>query len=106
MYILIAYVPNQSVDSVKEALFDAGAGRLGNYSKCCFSTQGVGQFLPNEAANPAIGECQQLTYIDEVRLEMVVMKESVKAVIQALKAAHPYEEPAYHLLANVDVESL
>lgn len=106
MYILVTYVPEQSAEAVKKALFIAGAGQLGDYSQCCFSTKGIGQFLPNDCATPAIGKPQQLSYVDELRLEMVVVAESVKSVIQALKASHPYEEPAYHLLKTIDVDSL
>lgn len=104
--MLVTYVPEGTVEQVKRALFDAGAGRIGNYSECCFSLKGQGQFLANEGANPAIGELHVPSYVDEIRLEMVLEKACVKAVINALKASHPYEEPAYHLLNTVDVETL
>lgn len=92
---LYVYVPSESIDLVKQALFDAGAGRLGNYQQCCWQTQGQGQFLPNENANPTIGDRQTLSIIDEIKIECLCEEHLIKPVITALKHVHPYEEPAF-----------
>lgn len=98
MYQLCVYVPESHLTAVKQALFTAGAGALGEYSQCCWQTLGTGQFQPSSASQPFIGEPQQLTQVAEWKLELVVERALIKPVLQALVAAHPYEEPAYHVL--------
>jgi hypothetical protein len=95
MYKICVYVPELSVENVKQALFDAGAGRIGNYDSCCWQTAGVGQFRPLENSNPAIGSLNQVEQVNEVKIELVCEAEYVKAAIAAMKQSHPYEEPAY-----------
>jgi len=95
MYKLCVYVPENSVEKVKQALFDVGAGRIGNYDSCCWQTSGVGQFRPLEDSNPAIGSYNQIEQVSEVKIEMVCADELIKAAIQALRDNHPYEEPAF-----------
>lgn len=73
---------------------DAGAGRIGNYVYCSFTTVGVGRFLPLEGANPAIGAVGQSEAVVEERIETVCAENKLPGVIQAIRAAHPYEEPA------------
>lgn len=99
MLSLVFYVPIEAAEQVKEAVFEAGAGRIGEYEACCWQVEGQGQFRPSLQANPAIGERGQLTFVAELRIEMVCEKRFINAVIQALKQAHPYEEPAYHYYA-------
>jgi hypothetical protein len=100
MYVLIFYVPAESKEKVKRSCFDAGAGVVGNYDHCCFETEGVGQFRPLFGANPAIGSVGGLEYVKEVRVEMIVQKQVLGSVINALKVSHPYEEVAYHVLKH------
>lgn len=104
MLTLVVYVPNTHVDAVKEALFAAGAGELGDYRRCSWQVQGTGQFEPLPAANPFIGEAGQLERVPEWRVEILVREAVLPAVIQALKQAHPYEEPAYAVYAMQSVE--
>ncbi|NRA41442.1 MAG: NGG1p interacting factor NIF3 [Pseudomonadales bacterium] len=106
MYKLIVYVPKADLDAVKQACFAAGAGRIGEYQQCSFETEGLGQFLPSAAAQPAIGEVQQLTQVSEVKLEMVCTSDCIKAAALAMIAAHPYEEPAYQIMPFITVEQL
>ena len=102
MYKLCFYVPISHVESVKEAVFAAGAGNIGNYEACAWQVFGMGQFRAKAKANPFIGQVDQLEHVEEYRVEMIVEAHSIVAVIQALKAAHPYETPAYDvtLLCN------
>ncbi|MBN2641451.1 MAG: YqfO family protein [Victivallales bacterium] len=89
------YVPREHLESVKEAVFDAGAGRIGTYGKCSWETPGTGQFMPLEGSDPFIGRQDSLERVEEIKVEMVCAHELIGAVVSALKAAHPYETPAY-----------
>jgi len=95
MYKLCVYVPENSVEKVKQALFDAGAGRIGNYDSCCWQTTGTGQFRPLENSNPSIGTLDEIEHVPEVKIEMVCSDDLIKNSIQALRDSHPYEEPAF-----------
>lgn len=95
MYTLYFYVPESHLESVKAALFAAGAGAIGDYENCCWQVLGQGQFKPMAGSQPFIGAVDQLEKVAEWRVELVVSAEQIKTVIAALKAAHPYEEPAY-----------
>ena len=95
MFKICVYVPEKSVETVKQALFDAGAGRIGNYDSCCWQTDGIGQFRPLQNSNPAIGSLGTVEQVREVKLELVCDDELVKGAVQAIRDSHPYEEPAY-----------
>lgn len=95
---LVTFVPETYCDTVSEALFQAGAGRIGAYSSCSFRGVGVGTFYGSEQANPTIGLKGRLERVDEVRVEMVVQLSCIEQVIKALRATHPYEEPAFDLI--------
>ncbi|MEN7548585.1 Nif3-like dinuclear metal center hexameric protein [Rapidithrix thailandica] len=94
---LVTFVPEENKQDVLSALSEAGAGVIGNYSKCSYQTKGTGTFEPNEQTNPHIGEQGSLEYVEEVRLEMVFPDYLQGALIAALKQAHPYEEVAYDI---------
>jgi hypothetical protein len=96
--VLVVYVPRESTDAVLAALFGAGAGRMGDYEECAFVAPGRGQFRPVRAASPTIGALGDLEYVDEDRVEVVLARGRRSAVVAALRAAHPYEEPAFHIL--------
>jgi len=95
MYKLEFYVPPMQLDAVKTAIFEAGAGRIGNYDCCCWETSGTGQFRPLDGSNPFIGQTGSIEQVAEVKVEMVCAEEYIEAVVAALKEAHPYETPAY-----------
>jgi dinuclear metal center YbgI/SA1388 family protein len=97
-YKLVVFVPEANLEEVSRALFDAGAGRIGNYSACSFRARGKGTFYGEAGANPAVGEAGRLEQVDEVRLETVLPIARVEPVLRALRAAHPYEEPAFDLV--------
>ncbi|WML47489.1 Nif3-like dinuclear metal center hexameric protein [Neobacillus sp. PS3-34] len=92
---LVVFVPVENEKEVRDALGKAGAGAIGNYSHCSFSTNGSGRFLPGENTNPFIGEQGKLETVDEVRLETIVPEALLKKAVTAMIKAHPYEEVAY-----------
>ncbi len=95
MYKICVYVPEKHVETVKRALFDAGAGRIGNYDSCCWQTDGIGQFRPLAGSNPAIGSQNVVEQVPEVKLELVCEDDLVEAAVRAMRESHPYEEPAF-----------
>lgn len=103
---LTFFVPKAQSETVKEVLFEAGAGQIGNYSECSFSTDGTGTFKPNEDANPFSGEKGKRANESEERVELMFPKYLSGRVLSALKSSHPYEEVAYYLqdLENVHQE--
>ncbi len=106
MYKLIFFVPESHLEQTKAAVFAAGAGHSGNYDQCCWQTSGQGQFRPLEGAIPYIGKQNQLTVLVEYRVELVCVEQFLKKAIDALRAVHPYEEPAIDVLRLVDLEML
>jgi hypothetical protein len=92
---LVVFVPREALDVVREALFAAGAGRIGEYERCSWYAQGTGTFLGGDASSPSIGERGTEERVAELRLETVFPSERQVDVIAALRGAHPYEEPAY-----------
>ena len=92
---LVVFVPPDALDAVREALFSAGAGLIGNYERCSWYTEGTGTFRPLEGAEPTVGEMGREERVAELRLETVFPEEAENAVIEALRGAHPYEEPAF-----------
>lgn len=103
MLVVVFYVPVADADVVKNAMFKAGGGTIGNYQHCAWQTEGHGQFMAMEGANPTLGELNKLHKEPELKVEMVCPKENIKKVLAALKKAHPYEEPAFHVLQSVEV---
>ena len=101
MFKLGFYVPEAQLERVKQACFDAGAGRIGDYEHCCWQTAGEGQFRPMPGSRPFIGSQGELERVPEYRVEMVCEETQVRAVVAAMIAAHPYEEPAWDLVALV-----
>lgn len=97
MYKLNFYVPESHVEQVKEALFDKGAGRIGQYDRCSWQVLGEGQFRPLEGSNPFLGTQNQIEKVMEYKVEMVCENDIVAEVVKELIEAHPYEEPAYEV---------
>ena len=92
------FVPREALDDVRDALFTAGAGRIGDYDRCCWYTEGTGTFLAREGADPTIGEVGKEERVRELRLETIYPDEAHEAVVAALRRAHPYEEPAFDVI--------
>jgi dinuclear metal center YbgI/SA1388 family protein len=97
-YKLVTFLPAEHMEAVGRAVFAAGAGRIGKYSSCSFRAPGTGTFFGEEGTSPTLGEAGRLEQAAELRLETVVPIARVDAVVRALRAAHPYEEPAFDLV--------
>ena len=94
---LVVFVPREALETVRDALFEAGAGRIGDYERCSWYTAGTGTFLGGEGTDPTIGEPGREERAPELRVEMVLAADRAEAVVAALLEAHPYEEVAYDL---------
>jgi hypothetical protein len=94
---LVVFVPREALDDVRAAVFAAGAGRIGEYEHCSWYTAGTGTFLGGEGTSPTIGERGREERVAELRLETVFPEERQSDVLAALRAAHPYEEPAFDI---------
>ncbi|MGA4506730.1 hypothetical protein ACQB6R_00155 [Propionibacteriaceae bacterium G1746] len=99
--VLVFYVPVDDTERVLAALFEAGAGNVGDYDRCAWYTSGTGQFRPLAGANPTIGDIGQVEQVVENRVELTFPRRLRDTIVAALKRAHPYEEPAFHVLENV-----
>ena len=99
---LVWFVPADALDATRDAVFDAGAGRIGDYERCSWYTAGTGTFFGDEGTAPAIGESGREEHVPELRVETVVPAPLLEDVVAALRRAHPYEEPAYDVYALVD----
>ena len=95
MDCLVIYVPTEAAQAVRQAIGDAGAGRLGNYSHCSFSLEGTGRFTPLPGANPAVGVVDSPEEVPETRIEAIYPHSRRSAVVDAALSAHPYETPAF-----------
>lgn len=103
-YKIVTYIPEYALETVKNAMFEAGAGHIGNYACCSWQTLGMGQFKPLEGANPTEGEIGELKTVSEWKVEMIVPENKLCDVIAAYKQVHPYEMPAYEVYQTIDVE--
>jgi len=103
MFKLVFFVPASHVESVKSAVFAAGAGRIGDYEHCAWQVLGEGQFRPLAGSKPFIGSQDVLEKVSEYHVELVCADACIADAVAALKAAHPYEEPAFDVTRLVDV---
>lgn len=101
---IVVTVPCKNADEVRQAMGDAGAGRIGNYSHCTFSIKGIGRFKPLEGAKPTIGEIGKFEEVEEERVEVVCEKKKVKEVVKAIKRVHPYEEVALDVYPLLEID--
>lgn len=100
---VVVFVPESHANIVREAMGKAGAGQLGKYMYCSFSTNGVGRFLPTDGASPAIGTVGKHEQVAEERIEMTCDREVLKDVISAIHQTHPYEEIAMDVYELVEI---
>ena len=103
-YKIVTFVPRENAEQVADALYQAGAGHIGQYSHCGFESEGTGTFLPLAGAHPTIGQPGQRERVAEIKLESVVRADHVTAVIAALRRSHPYETPAFDVFRHYDLE--
>jgi hypothetical protein len=99
---LVWFVPADALEATREAVFEAGGGRIGDYTRCSWYTAGTGTFLGGEGTEPAVGDSGQEEHVPELRVETVVPEGRIRDVIVALTLAHPYEEPAYDVYPVLD----
>jgi hypothetical protein len=92
---LVVYVPTSDADTLRRAIADAGAGRLGDYAACSFSVEGTGRFTPLDDARPAIGQVGRPEEVPETRIEAIYPRAQRDEIVTALLGAHPYETPAF-----------
>lgn len=92
---IVVFVPETHADVVREAMGKAGAGKIGNYTYCSFSSKGIGRFRPEQGANPHIGKVGKSEEVEEERIETVCNRQSLDMVIKAMKEVHPYDEVAF-----------
>lgn len=101
MYKLCFYVPESHLEEVKLAVFNTGAGRIGDYDNCCWQVLGQGQFRPLVGSRPFLGRQDTVETVAEYRVELVCEAQYVRAAVAALVGAHPYEAPAWDVVALV-----
>jgi hypothetical protein len=94
---LVVFVPREALDAVREALFETGAGRIGDYERCSWYTEGTGTFLGGKSTAPSVGQPGREERVAELRLEIVYPADREAEIVAALRGAHPYEEPAFDL---------
>jgi hypothetical protein len=104
MYKLCFYVPDTHVEQVKQAVFSAGAGRIGAYDNCCWQVLGQGQFRPLAGSQAFIGQPGQLESVAEWKVDLVVADEFIHAAVKALRLSHPYETPAFEVWRLSDLQ--
>ncbi len=95
MYQLCFYVPESHLEQVKTALFEKGAGKIGNYDSCSWEAEGMGQFRPLNGSSPFIGDKNRIEQVREFKVEMVIQDIYITSVLRKLMEVHPYETPAY-----------
>ncbi len=100
---IVIFVPESHAETVRDAMGKVGAGKIGNYSFCTFSSRGTGRFKPEQGANPTIGEVGKLEAVEEERIEVVCERTILQDVISAIKAVHPYEEVALDVYPLEDI---
>lgn len=98
MYKIVFFVPESHLEAVKDALFAAGAGRIGDYDRCAWQVKGQGQFRPLPGSKPYLGEQGEVEVVDEYRVELLCPDECLQVAVAALRASHPYETPAFDLI--------
>ena len=103
--VLCFYVPTADTERVLDALFAVGAGRLGDYERCAWVVSGEGRFRPLPGADPTIGAVGQDERVAEDKVELTYPRQLRSRVVAALLEAHPYEEPAFHVVENVAGEN-
>ena len=101
---LVWFVPREALDATREAVFAAGAGRIGDYERCSWYTAGTGTFLAGEGADPSIGRIGKEERVSELRVETVVPADRVDEIVAALREAHPYDEVAFELYPLLELE--
>lgn len=105
MVRIIVYIPESFCEIVKEAMFDAGAGRYNDYEHCAWQTLGQGQFKPLKGSQPFIGSTNSVEHVSEYKVEMIADDSCLKDIVHAVKTTHPYEEPAMQIIPCINPDT-
>ena len=103
---IVVFVPKTHTDIVRQAMGGAGAGKIGNYSHCSYSGNGIGRYIPTKNAKPFIGEVGKSEEVIEERIECICDKDKAKEVISAMRKVHPYDEVAFDIYSLISEEEL
>jgi hypothetical protein len=106
MYKLSFYVPVSHAEVLKQALFEQGAGRIGDYDNCAWQVLGEGQFRPLAGSEPFLGSTGEIQQVAEYKIEMVCADDLIKSVVQTLLTFHPYQQPAYEVYKILSIADL
>lgn len=105
-YHFYYFVPKSHLEQTKQAIFEAGAGNIGNYSSCSWQTKGTGQFRAEASSNPYLGKIGKINSVEEYRVETICPSKLRHKVLDALKKSHPYDEPAYGFIKLEPIKKL
>lgn len=103
---IVVFVPRSHADAVRQAMGEAGAGKIGSYSHCSYSVEGTGRYIPLAGANPTIGGVGEYEAVEEERIEAVCERKQAKEVLRAIRKVHPYEEVAIDIYPLIDEDAL
>jgi len=103
---IVTGVPEESLHAVLDAISSAGGGIIGEYTHCAFTNAGLGRFKPSNVASPHVGDKNAINAVDEWRIETFCDRHQAKAVVHAIREAHPYEEPVIYVMPLLDVDTL
>jgi hypothetical protein len=103
---IVTGVPEEGLDAVLDAIASAGGGEIGEYTHCAYTNIGFGRFKPSSNSNPHIGEKGEINRVEEWRVETFALRDRARAVVQAIRAAHPYEEPVIYIVPLLDEDDL
>lgn len=103
---IVTGVPESHVEAVLDAIAEAGGGKVGAYSHCAFTNPGIGRFKPDDSADPYTGTIGEINRVDEWRIETFCPREKARAVVDAIKYAHPYETPVIYAMPLLDLDTL
>ena len=106
MYLVSFYVPESHLETLKKALFQKGAGKLGNYDCCSWQTKGMGQFRPLDGSTPFMGSRGKIHPEEEYKVDLICNNDIIREVLSELVRVHPYEEPAYHAIKILTLDDL
>jgi len=101
---IVVFVDVAHADVVRNAMAESGCGKIGNYDSCTFSVKGTGRFRALEGANPFVGEVGKMEEVEEERIETICEESKLEKALAAIKAAHPYEEPAIDVYPLLNIQ--
>ena len=103
---IVTGAPEEALEAILDAISSAGGGIVGHYTHCAFTNAGVGRFKPDSSANPHLGAVGEINAVDEWRIETFCDLDKAKAVVQGIRAAHPYEEPVVYVMPLMNIDDL